>query len=116
LGQAPGIFNNDKIFAKGEILSLPDSIFFFENQAQIGRFENYTTLEKIKDNRFRLFYWEIDHKGIVDPSLSKYYLKIKVKDNSIKIWIGKKKKVYCWSLLNDKMGQMILLTIKTNNL
>jgi hypothetical protein len=115
LGQEHNILNNERIFAKGEIFSFPDSIYIFENQAQLGKFENYTRLDKINSNRYKIFYWEMSHGGIVDPTLYKYDLILKVKDNSCKLKIGKYKKVYDWSTKDDNLEHLILLTAKTNN-
>jgi hypothetical protein len=115
LGQEFSVLKNEKIFAKGEIFSFPDSIYIFENQAQLGKFENYSILDKINNNRYKIFYWEMSHTGIVDPTLYKYDLILKVKDNSCKMKIGKRKKVYNWSTKDDNLGHLIFLTAKTNN-
>lgn len=109
LGQIPVLLKNSNIYAKGNIISLPDSINLVDNISQIGKYENYTVLEKITTGKYKLYYWEVDQGGIVDPAISNSILMIKYRHNSINIRIGKHKKVYDLSLKNDNIGQIILL-------
>jgi hypothetical protein len=82
-GQDCRILNYDRFIAKGEIVNLPDSIFIFDTLSFIGQKVNYSVLDKIDKNQFKISFWNMELGGIVDPVMYKNDITIKPKGSFV---------------------------------
>jgi hypothetical protein len=113
-GQDCRIINKERIFVKGEIAQLPDSIIIFENETAFNQNDSYSILEKKDSNHFKITYWNMTLGGIVDPVLYKDDLILKQNGKGIKMKFGSLSASYeCQELLIDE--KRIIELIKTNN-
>ncbi len=86
----------DTVYASKEIADLNDEIILFTNRNQIAPKDNYTMLEKINSNNYRLVYFsEMIKGGPIDPILYKSDLKIKFnKPDEVQLTFKHKTKRY----------------------
>ena len=107
-------FNFQKVYAIGELANLPDSIILVADTSEISYWENYTTVNKIKNYVFSLDFWLMEKGGIVDPVSYKCNLKIKLKGNTVCLKFCKKKAEYfVKNIGTDKKEKLLLKKIIT---
>ena len=117
-GQDCSILKYDRFIAEGEIVNLPDSIFIFDTLLCIGPKENYSVLDKIDKNQFKITFWNMELGGIVDPVMYKYDITIKLKGSFVLLkFDGKKGKYRCIEGIHGKrkIKGIPIILIKTNN-
>lgn len=97
--------NFDRTYALGQLADLSDIILIMTNPDQINPKQNYTKVEKIENDKYRLHYWVMEDGGLVDPARYRYDLKIKLKENDeVELTFGNKKEVYYIRGLKTKDG------------
>lgn len=113
-GQDCSLINKNKLFAKGEIALLPDSIILYENDSTFNERENYSTIEKVGETHYKIIYWMIEQGGIVDPAMYKEDLVIKEVRGILKIEFGSTKaKYFCQERIGN--NAKVLTLTKINN-
>jgi len=110
------LFDNNILYAQGEIIGLPDTIFLYESAKQFKANENYTRLDKLTKKCFKLYYWPMERGGIVDPTLYKNELIVRNKNRMISMKVGRIKRKYVWTIIPDINGSRIrLISTKPGN-
>ena len=118
-GQDCSILNYDSFFAKGEIVNLPDSIFIFDTLPDNGQSENYSAINRIHKNQFKISFWNMQLGGIVDPVIYKYNMTINPKGNFVLLkYNGIESKYRCIEGIHGKrkIKGIPVILIKIHNL